>query len=67
MRESKNRMLAVSDRSSLGNTVRRIEVLLLREDLHLSREAEEAVRFVYERSLEIQALAKERLPQAITS
>lgn len=42
----------------------RLQVLLTKEDLHLPREAEEAVRFVYERSLEIQALAKERFPPA---
>jgi hypothetical protein len=41
----------------------RLQVLLTREDFHLSHEAEEAVRFAYERSQEIQALAKEK-PQA---
>lgn len=45
----------------------KLQVLLTREDLHLSREAEEVIRFVYERSLEIQAMAKERLPPASTS
>ena len=40
----------------------KLQVLLTREDLHLSHEAEELVRFVYERSREIQAIAKERLP-----
>ena len=40
----------------------KLQVLLTREDLQLSHEAEEVVRFAYERSLEIQALAKERLP-----
>lgn len=40
----------------------KLQVLLTREDLHLSHEAEEVVRFAYERSREIQALAKERLP-----
>jgi hypothetical protein len=40
----------------------KLQVLLTRQDLQLSREAEEVVRFAYERSREIQALAKERLP-----
>ena len=43
----------------------KLQVLLTRQDFHLSREAEEAVRFAYERSQEIQALAKEKLrPQS---
>jgi hypothetical protein len=45
----------------------RLQLLLTKEDLHLPREAEEAVRFVYERSLEIQALAKERVPRVSSS
>jgi len=40
----------------------RLQVLLTKQDFHLSREAEEAVRFAYERSQEIQALAKGKLP-----
>jgi hypothetical protein len=40
----------------------KLQVLLTRQDSQLSHEAEEAVRFAYERSREIQALAKERLP-----
>ncbi len=40
----------------------KLQVLLTRQDFHLSREAEEAVRFAYERSQEIQSLAKEKLP-----
>ena len=40
----------------------KLQVLLTREDLHLSHEAEEVVRFAYERSREIQAIGKERLP-----
>ena len=40
----------------------KLQVLLTRQDLQLSREAEEVVRFAYERSREIQALAKGRLP-----
>ena len=40
----------------------KLQVLLTRPDLHLSPEAEELVRFVYQRSLEIQTLVKEKLP-----
>ena len=40
----------------------RLQVLLTKQDFHLSHEAEEAVRFAYEKSQEIQALAKEKLP-----
>lgn len=40
----------------------KLQTLLTRQDWHLSTEAQEAVRFVYERSLEIQSIAKERLP-----
>ena len=40
----------------------KLQVLLTKQDFHLSREAEEAVRFAYERSQEIQALAKEKVP-----
>lgn len=42
----------------------KLQLLLTKEDLQLSREAEELVRFVYEKSQEIQALAKEKLPPA---
>lgn len=45
----------------------KLQLLLTRQDWHLSPEAEQAVRYVYERSLEIQALAKERLPAASSS
>jgi len=45
----------------------RLQVLLTREDFHLSREAEEAVRFAYERSQEIQTLTKEKLPPQSSS
>ena len=38
----------------------RLQVLLTKQDFHLSREVEEAIRFAYERSQEIQALAKGR-------
>ena len=40
----------------------KLQVLLTSKDLRLPQEAEEVVRFAYERSKEIQALAKERLP-----
>ena len=40
----------------------KLQVLLTRPELHLSPEAEELVRFVYQRSLEIQTLVKEKLP-----
>jgi len=40
----------------------KLQVLLTRPDLHLSPEAEELVQFVYQRSLEIQTLVKEKLP-----
>jgi hypothetical protein len=42
----------------------KLQVLLTREDLHLSREAQELIRFVYERTQQLQALAneKEKLP-----
>lgn len=40
----------------------RLQVLLTKPDFQLSREAEEAVRSVYERSQEIQTLVKEKLP-----
>ena len=40
----------------------KLQVLLTKQDFHLSREAEDAVRFAYDRSKEIQALAKETLP-----
>ena len=40
----------------------KLQVLLTREDLHLSREAEELVGFVYQESQKLQTLVKERLP-----
>lgn len=39
----------------------KLQVLLTSKDLHLPHEAEEVVRFAYERSREIQTLAKEKL------
>jgi|SRR5581483_5255801 len=39
----------------------KLQVLLTKQEFHLSREAEEVVRFVYERSREVQALTKEQL------
>lgn len=45
----------------------KLQVLLTRQDLQLSREAEEVVRFAYERSREIQTLARERLPPQSSS
>jgi hypothetical protein len=41
-----------------------LQVLLTRQDSQLSGEAEKAVRFVYEKSQEIQALTKAKLPGA---
>ena len=40
----------------------KLQVLLTRQDLQLSSETEDVVRFAYERSREIQVLAKERFP-----
>ena len=40
----------------------KLQVILTQENLHLSREAEELIQFVYQRSQELQALAKEKLP-----
>ena len=40
----------------------KLQLLLTRGDLHLPPEAEEMVRFAYERSREISALAQEKLP-----
>jgi hypothetical protein len=40
----------------------KLQVLLTREDLHLSDEAEELVQFVYQQSQDLQALVKDRLP-----
>ena len=39
----------------------KLQVLLTSKDLHLPHEAEEVVRFAYERSREIQTLVKEKL------
>jgi hypothetical protein len=41
----------------------KLQVILTKQDLHLSPEAEELIQFVYQRSQELQALAKERLPR----
>lgn len=41
----------------------RLQVLLTKQDVHFSNEVEEGIRFVYEKSQEIQALTKERIPQ----
>jgi hypothetical protein len=40
----------------------KLQVILTKKDLHLSREAEELIQYVYQRSQELQALAKEELP-----
>ena len=40
----------------------KLQVLLTREDLHLSVEAEEIVQFVYQRSQDLQSLVKNKLP-----
>jgi hypothetical protein len=40
----------------------KLQVLLTRNDLRLSREAEELVQFAYQRSQELQSLVKEKLP-----
>lgn len=40
----------------------KLQVILTKEDLHLSREAEELIQFVYQRSQELQTLTKEKLP-----
>ena len=45
----------------------KLQVLLTRQDLQLPHEAEEAVRYAYERSREIQTLAKEKLPPQSSS
>lgn len=39
----------------------RLQVLLTKQDVNLSCEVEEAIRFIYERSQEIQALTKESI------
>jgi hypothetical protein len=41
----------------------KLQVLLTREDLHLSVEAEEIVRFVYQRSQDLQSLVQNKLPE----
>ena len=38
----------------------KLQVLLTKEDLHLSREAQELIRFVYERTQQLQGLANEK-------
>ena len=40
----------------------KLQVLLTREDLHLSVEAEDIVQFVYQRSQDLQSLVKNNLP-----
>lgn len=40
----------------------RLQILLTRGDLHLPPEAEEMIRYVYERSREIGVLAEEKVP-----
>src|SRR5437868_10980900 len=40
----------------------KLQLILTQEDLHLSQEAEELIQFAYQRSKELQALAKEKLP-----
>jgi hypothetical protein len=41
-----------------------LQVLLTREDLRLSDEAEELVQFVYQRSQDLQSLIKNKLPSS---
>ena len=45
----------------------KLQLLLTREDLNLSHEAEELVRFVYEKSQQLQSLTKEKLPKLHSS
>jgi hypothetical protein len=40
----------------------KLQVLLTRQDLHLSHEAEELVKFVYQQSQHLQSLVKNKLP-----
>ncbi len=40
----------------------KLQVLLTREDLHLSAEAEALVQFVYQQSQDLQSLVKNKLP-----
>jgi hypothetical protein len=40
----------------------KLQVLLTREDLHLSDEAEQLVQFVYQQSQDLQSLVKNKLP-----
>ncbi len=40
----------------------KLQLLLTREDLHLSDEAEELIQFVYRQSQDLQSLVKNRLP-----
>ena len=42
----------------------KLQLLLTKKEWQLCRDAEDAVRFVYEKSLQIQAMTKERLPAA---
>ena len=42
----------------------KVQVLLTREDLHLSKEAEALVQLVYQGSQELQNLIKDKLPPA---
>ena len=40
----------------------KLQLLLTRSDINLSKEAKELVEFVYKRSLELQAVVQEKLP-----
>jgi hypothetical protein len=40
----------------------KLQILLTRKDLHLPPEAEELVRFVYQKSQDLQALIRNKLP-----
>ena len=52
---------ADSDQPPLIHT--KLQLLLTRSDVPLSPEVQEMVRFVYEKSLEIAALAQQKIPQ----
>jgi len=43
----------------------KLQVLLTRQDLHLSNEAEELIRSLYERSQDLQALVNSELPAPV--
>jgi hypothetical protein len=40
----------------------KLQVLLTRQDLHLSHEAQELIQFVYQQSQDLQSLVKNKLP-----